>query len=383
MQSIYDAIVVGAGPAGSSSAYELAFSGLTVLLVDKAVFPRQKCCGGGVTVKASKFLGDVLQEAGEKTISNATFKSGRSTFLGRADGTVITTVSRQRLDHHMLLRAEKAGAYVLQGTGASALTPHADSVDVNTTGGTYRGRFIIGADGARGVVARSIGVRHQSGFAGIETEVAVDPQEARDWESTILVDLGWTAKGYAWLFPKKDHFSLGIGCLVGTAAGLKQKYWRFLNSLDLKNYRITDWSAGFIPMYTQRPTVTAGRIAIVGDAAGLADPLTGEGIGNAVLSAHMASEAVKDAIAHGHNDLSAYQKAVERDIVPDIEAARFLSRIIFRLPGRMLDIARLDGRLWQAGCSLVRGQTRYSSIKGRVGSIPGLYSLLRGKALGS
>lgn len=381
MRSNHDVIIVGCGPSGATLAYELSRRGVDVLAVDKAVFPRDKCCGGGVTVKAGKLLGEMVSEVAEDSISSALFAiSGSELFQGSDDHPLMYTVSRDRFDHRLLQRAEEAGAGVLQGVSVDGVTETETSVDVSTAKGDFRAKYVIGADGARSVVGKCLNFRSHGGFVGIESEVFVGDDDMDRWKSTILTDLGWTSKGYGWVFPKKDHLSIGIGAPIGKARDLRLAYRDFLNSLELGRHKIVEWSAGIIPMYSGRPRVVQGRVALIGDAAGLADPMTGEGIGNAVLSARLAAPAIEDALLHSRRSMRAYQDAVEDRLAPDIEAARFFSRIIFTMPKKLLNLAGRDGRLWNVACSLVRGEATYSMIKGRVEGVGGVYSILRGKA---
>jgi geranylgeranyl reductase family protein len=380
VQSDHDVIIVGSGPAGATLAYELANSGVAVVVIDKAIFPRPKCCGGGVTIKASTLLGEIPDDVTEDSISGAMFNiSGINLYDGDFNNTLIHTVNREKFDHFLVQRAEKAGAHIIQGTTVTDLKLSANNIEVTTSQGTFRSPYVIGADGNRSVVSKYISNCSYNRFVGLETEVQVEDKDLVKWKSRILIDLGWPPKGYAWLFPKHDHLSIGIGAPFDKAHHLKKTYWEFLNSLKFSRYKIKSWSAGVIPMFSGKPQVVSGRIALLGDAAGLADPLTGEGIGNALLSAQLAAPAIKNAVQYGFTKLQAYQTAIEEKLAPEIEAARFLSRIIYSIPKKLLNLARHDNRLWNAGCSLVRGELSYQAIRGKAGTAKGLYSMLRGK----
>jgi geranylgeranyl reductase family protein len=382
LQPAHEVVIVGAGPAGATLAYELACRGVDVLVVDKAVFPRSKCCGGGVTVRTQGFLGSELDGVIEDTISAAQFSlAGSSKFLGESSSAIMYTVQREKFDYFLLQRAQRANASVIQGVTVTGLNMDDRTIEVVTDRGSFRCHVLVGADGSRSVVRRSLRLPAQEHFVGLETEVYVTDKDMDRWRSRVLIDVGWTPRGYGWLFPKGDHLSVGIGAVAREARNLKQAYWRFLGSLNLDKYTIAGWSGGLIPMYVGRPQVVQGSVILLGDAAGLADPLTGEGVCNAVQSARLASLAIQKALLNGPADLQAYQRSVDETIRPDIEASRFLHRVIFAMPGKMLQIARLDGRLWDAACSVVRGETTYSALKGQIGTIGGLYSILRGKSV--
>jgi flavin-dependent dehydrogenase len=237
----------------------------------------------------------------------------------------------------------------------------------------------VGADGSRSIVARFANLGNHEQVVGIETEVDVGEADLETWRSSVLVELGRTRRGYAWLFPKKDHLSIGIASPAGQARDLKRHYWQFLDSLGLGRGSVATWSAGLIPMCVGKPRVTRGRVALVGDAAGLADPVTGEGIYNAALSAQLAAPVIQASLLEGKPDLHAYQISLAEKIGAETDAARSLSRIISKTPKKILTAMNRDSRIWNAGCSLLRGDTTYRAIKDRVTTLGGVYALVRGR----
>lgn len=380
MRQQNDVVIVGAGPAGTTLAYELSRRGVSTLIVDKEKFPRPKPCGGGLTVEAYNLLNADLREVLQNSVSSLEFAfNGTAVFRRSYEKPIMYTVEREQLDQLLLDRAVSAGARVADGQAVHGITLANDHVEVTTGQGVHFARFVAGADGFRSVVARSLGRTCRTAFVGIESEVTVQSSQLDKWHTLALADLGIVPHGYGWVFPKRDHLSIGIGAAMGKAANLKSSYWRFLSSLKLEKYEVTRWSAALIPTCAGRSRVTEGRAVLIGDAAGLADPLTGEGIGNAILSAHLAAPALCKALETGPGELQQYQANVDELISPENKAAMFFRRVIYTVPRKLLAVAAADARIWEAGCQLVRGETTYTAIKGKVGTVGGLYSILRGK----
>jgi len=285
----YEIIVVGAGPAGATLAYELASRGINTLILEKARLPRYKCCAGGLTVKAANLLGIDIDEFVENKISGALVSfASESPFIGSYSNTIMYTVRRDKFDYALVKRAEAAGAHLLHGVEAKRVQLNNTGVEVSTTSGDFRARFVAGADGARSIVSSATGIKMSPRHViGIQTEVRVDEKELLKRKPQITVDLGRIHGGYAWVFPKTDHLSIGVACLANKARDLKQRYQEFLDSLNLGQYSITKFNGGILPVCTGKAVVAKGRGVLLGDAAGLADPLTGEGIYHAILSARL------------------------------------------------------------------------------------------------
>ena len=237
-------------------------------------------------MKAAKLLNVDINAVIEDEIVGATI-----TFVGdrphhtHYDQTVMYTVMRDKFDYMLAERAEKAGAVILQEHEVKGINLGEDAVQLSTPRGDFCSKFVVGADGARSIVARALGLKRRPNYLiAIETEVTVADKQLARWKSQVGMDIG-RIPGYGWVFPKADHLSIGIACLSSKAKTLKRHYWEFLHSLNLDNYTISRWRGGFIPRCTGKAIVSCGRAALLGDAAGLADPLCGEGVYNAILSA--------------------------------------------------------------------------------------------------
>jgi geranylgeranyl reductase family protein len=374
----YDVIVVGAGPAGATLAYELAKRGIGVLVLEKEKLPRYKCCAGGVTSKAAKLLDFDISEVAEDVIYKVsfTFNLG-SPYLGQHSQPLIYTVMRDVFDHFLVMRARQVGAAFMDGQKVTQIQVGADWVEISTADNSFRSRRVVGADGAYSVVARELGMgRSMEYTVGMESEVVVPEEELSKWKSRAQMDLGCVPGGYAWVFPKRNHLSMGVGCLASKARQLSRHHQRFLNSLSIGSYTIARSSSHLIPTCTKGKLVWQDKALLLGDAAGLADPLTGEGIYYAIQSAQLAAPAIENSLVQGKVGLQGYQEIVERKIMSELRIARTLSKIFVRFPHLAFRMLNQSEGVWRTGCNLMLGEISYAVIKERKGGFKGIFNHL-------
>jgi geranylgeranyl reductase family protein len=373
-----DVIVVGAGPAGATLAYELAKRGVGVLVLEKEKLPRYKCCAGGVTSKAAKLLDFDISEVVEDVIYEVsfTFNLG-SPYLGQHSQPLIYTVMRDVFDYFLAKRAQQLGAVLMDGQKVTQIQVSADWVEVSTADNIFRSRLVVGADGAYSVVARELGMgRSIEHVAGIEAEIVVPEEELAKWESRVHIDLGCIPGGYAWVFPKRDHLSVGVGCLASKARYLNHRHQKFLNSLGIGSYTIARSSSHLIPTRTKGRLVWQDKALLLGDAAGFADPLTGEGIYNAIQSAQLAAQVIENSLAHGKVKLEDYQEAVDEKIMSELRIARTLSKFFVRFPHLAFRMLNQSEGVWRTGCNLMLGEINYAAIKEKKGGFKGIFNRL-------
>ncbi|TMA39142.1 MAG: NAD(P)/FAD-dependent oxidoreductase [Deltaproteobacteria bacterium] len=299
-----DVLVVGGGPGGSTAAWRLARAGLRVLLLDAATFPRVKLCAGWVTRRALADL-EVEPHAYPHTIQP--FASVTVAVDGREhetawNQTVSYGIVRAEFDTFLLRRAARAGAEVREGTRVRAVRPERTEVTVEANDGErFAVPLVVGAGGHGCPVARAFG------------DVDAEEQVVVTQESETRVGLerlrGLTARhgtpeliaepdfrGYGWYFTKGDFLNVGIGALGGLP--IRERLARLLARLRgdgrlPAGLALAPFRGHAYRVHRDRPRRLGDeRFVLVGDAAGLARDVSGEGIGPAVRSALLAADAI-------------------------------------------------------------------------------------------
>jgi len=374
----YDVIIVGAGPAGATLGYELARKGIEALILEKDRLPRYKPCAGGVTVKTAKLLDLDIEPVTRQVVYGvrAVYK-GKKEFTRWYDKPLIYMVMRDEFDYLLVRRAQEAGAVVADNQRVCQIEATADGVEVRTTDDTFSGEILAGADGANSVVARSLGLAKGIEFGiGMATEISVPGEGLVKWDSLMGLDLGNIRGGYGWIFPKKDHLSVGVGGPLRQAKKLKRCRQKMLTRLQFESYETTSLRSHFLPVLKKGMPIHQDRGLLVGDAAGLLDPLTGEGIYYAVRSAEIAASTIGECLQSGTIDLRGYQDTVAEEIIPELRASRALARLFTWFPGLYFNAIQGSARLWNASCRLLRGEESYISLKKRLGVLQFAFDLL-------
>ena len=387
----FDVLIVGAGPAGSFAAERLARAGARVALFDGRPAGEAKACGGGVTSKALKAW-PFLLEAGGRAVTEVEMVSpaGEGVRLKLAEPFAI--YSRCAFDSYLRVRAQTAGAEVFEGRVSASKEKGADGrwVVRGRGGESWSGRVLVAADGANSPIAR----RLAGPLANSDMEVAFGyrtPLNEADEAPTVIAFLpGWA--GYAWAFPRLDHISFGIATAQDAFdhKTLDRMLWDFMVSY----YRVREegespsrggWAGGgggaieemlrgVAERYAARipglapETLDARRAAgedwaLLGDAAGFADPVTGEGIYYALRSAELFVE------AYLAGDVGAYEGKWRADFGRELRRASKMRRRFYGefwggpFTDRMVKLARAHPGIRRTLRELVAGDQGYMDLK--------------------
>ncbi len=280
---LYDAIVIGGGPAGASTAYHLSKSGLRVLIVEKEKLPRFKLCAGCLSARTLRLLPE-----GYKGLILNTISSGKLGYRGlqeyevEANREVAYIVDRSEFDHFLVQKALEVGAELLIGE-FMGFEKEGNQYKVYTSRGNFYTDYLIGADGFHSKTAKLLGYKKRKFFRSLElfTEGSL-----RD---KVLIEIGWVSRGYLWVFPHGDGVSLGI------ATTGRENLLEILRNYALsKNINFKHPKGWHIPFPEGKKDIQIGkeRVLLAGDSANMTDPLLGEGIYYALWAGKILAKAI-------------------------------------------------------------------------------------------
>lgn len=368
MVELQDVIVVGAGPAGSRAARLLAEARFRVLLLEKEKLPRYKACAGGLTGKAQTECGLSLDGLVERWVygSRCQLDENHPIVVARNEEPSVAMVMRDRFDAALTEAAQNAGARLMEEVKVRDIEEESAAVRVKTSKGSYRSRFLLGADGAASIVSQCLKLKVKTQYnPAVQAELCPPKGKLEPpFESLAFYDMGAIPGGYGWVFPKLAHYSTGLCSTYAHIRKIMPLFRAFLASHSFLEGCTPKTIRGWlIPCGTTGGSIVTRRCALAGDAAGCADPLTGEGIAYALISGRLAASSITDALlSEGTPGLSSYQKAMDKEIYSNLRLGKWFAKIYYALPRLSFRILLRDKRVVRRYFELMAGRADYKEI---------------------
>ena len=374
-EGVWDVVVVGAGPAGASAAYAAAVAGRRVLLLEKAELPRYKTCGGGIIGPSRDALPPGFELPLQDRVHAVTFSmNGRFARTRRSRRMLFGLINRPEFDAGLVEEAQKAGAELRTGVAVARVEQHGPAVPDRRTvavvlgdGETILARAVVGADGSAGRIGAHVGVKLDQVDLGLEAEIPVPASVAEDWKGRVLIDWGPMPGSYGWVFPKGDTLTVGVISARGEGAATKRYLEDFIARLGLAGFEPAVSSGHLTRCRSDDSPLSRGRVLVCGDAAGLLEPWTREGISFALRSGRLAGEwAVRIAEANDAVDARRqalnYAFAIKAGLGVEMAVGRRMLALFERKPG-LLHAAITGLRpVWNAFTDITRGATSLAGL---------------------
>lgn len=336
---LFDVLIVGAGPAGSNAAATCLDQGLRVVQIDAREFPRIKPCAGGLTPKSLAALQYDIEGLFQGQSGRLAFGMTESTTrLFGHPKPILHFVHRPDFDNRLLCRnLARPGFRFFPGEPALAAR-HKKHFEVETPNRTLRARQLIGSDGSYGIVNRTFEVTRPRGMAtAVEVEVPREgfcrsPDDPR-------FDFGVTDRGYGWIFPKRDYWSVGVYTVAPRTRGLRKTLMHYLEQGGFSVSTELEVRAHRYPLGGYSVRVPESPVYLTGDAGGFAEAITGEGIYHALESGRLAGVTAA-AVAGGRANPQSFYRKLRRRVLWDTLLSWKFAGVFYRHPAGWLRVFR-------------------------------------------
>ncbi len=361
-EKMLDCIIVGSGPAGGAAAYHLAKQGRSVLVIDRETLPRYKACSGGVSPAVGAWFDFDFSPVISRTVNQIryTWKVGDP-----VDATLNTTepmwmVNRSEFDYHVIQQAQTLGAQVQTGTTVTGIEFKDDRWTVNTDRGRVQAKYLIAADGATGLMAKWLGFADRPVRMGMVMEV---PNQ--DVGASAQFDFGIVKNGFIWSLPKANGYSIGTGtCRGKDNEDLKAALMHYAKLKGLNTTQATFHSHPMC-LWTKDQQLHTSHALLAGEAAGLSDPFTAEGVRPALFSGMKAAIAIDSALSGNSSALADYTQVIQAEWGQDMVWAQKLANIFYRVPGIGYKVGVKRQSATDRLCKIMCGELRYADVAAR------------------
>jgi len=311
-------------------------------MLDRARFPRDKPCGGGVTGRAARLLPFSIDPVVEEVVTIAELGLGYDRRVERGSGKpLVYMTQRKRLDAFLVEQAAAAGAEFRDGTKVSGVETNGKGATVRMNGDSIAARTVVGADGINGVSARALELGgNQAVGVALEGNLGYERIDRERFRGRLLIDFATVPGGYAWVFPKGDHVNFGVGGSLEEGPQLREHLRRLCARHGAELEDLGDLRGFRLPMRLASSCLSRGPALLVGDAAGLVDPVSGDGMYEGILSGSLATKAVMDVLEEREETLDPYGHGLTRQLAPLLWASWSIKAALDRFPRTSFALAQ-------------------------------------------
>ncbi|MGX1023401.1 geranylgeranyl reductase family protein [Psychroflexus sp. MBR-150] len=329
----YDVAVIGSGPSGASAAFHAAKLGLKTIIIEKETLPRYKTCGGGFVFRGRKNLPFDISEVVEREFVDIdiAFAGKNLSFKTKRDKPIITMIMRDSFDHLIVKKAQEFGVELLQ-TEALKELKCGEIATLKTSTKEIQAKFVIAADGALSPTAKLSNWQETRMMCpALEYELEVSDEDFERLSHSARFDIDVVPLGYGWCFPKKNHLSVGVGNFMKTKKNpkLRENYHQYVDFIGIKNI-ISSSAHGFIiPISPRKDGFVKQNVFLIGDAAGFADPVTAEGISNAIYSGKIVAKAIAESNLDLRQAEKNYHDKLDEKLLPELKTGVKLAKLFY------------------------------------------------------
>jgi len=329
----FDVAVIGSGPSGASAAFHAAKQGLKTIIIEKETLPRYKTCGGGFVFRGRKDMPFDISDVVEREFNSVDIVFGAKNLEFKTDRTspIVTMIMRDAFDHLIVKKAQEHGVELLQGEALKDIQL-GDTAVLTTTSKTIHSKFVIAADGALSPTAKLAGwMETRMMCPALEYEIEVSDDDFKRLSSSARFDIDAVPLGYGWCFPKKNHLSVGVGNFMKNKKNpqLKRYYQDYLNIIGIKKVLKSSAHGFIIPITPRSDGFVKQNVFLIGDAAGFADPVTAEGISNAIYSGKICAQAIAESNLDLNQAMINYNSMLNEKLLPELSTGVKLAKLFY------------------------------------------------------